>query len=320
MPIAAAEEKKTLGNQAFKSGNYRQAVEHYSQAIAIDPRTQTYWSNRSASYAGMGDWQNAANDAAECIKVDKGFIKGYFRLALAQKNLGQYEAAVDTIKKGLTVDVLNQDLKSMAKECEEQLRLQKVSAIVETANKQAAERDYASCIKTIEAGLRIDAGNSQLNALLKKVKPQWEREEKSRKAGLSPVERIKEEGDELYKGARFEDAIKTYTKALDRIPDKASDLALKCFANRSACYKQLSNFDHVIADTTSVLEAKPNDVKCLLRRAQAFEAVERYKMALQDVRQLLSLPREEVGDANVSIANGLQHRLNRVIQKLKEES
>lgn len=30
----------------------------------------------SASYAGLGDWENAANDAAECVKVDKGFLKG----------------------------------------------------------------------------------------------------------------------------------------------------------------------------------------------------------------------------------------------------
>ena len=137
-----------------------------------------------------------------------------------------------------------------------------------------------------------------------------------------------------------------------------SEIALKVFSNRAACYKQLSNFDGVISDCTSVLEVKPDDVKSLLRRAQAFEAVERYKMALQDVRALLALPTEVVGPSNTSvgrsrgreakegcvpvfflhssviflmliillsplhflkqIANGLQHRLNRVIQKLRD--
>lgn len=47
-----------------------------TQAIVIDPNAHTYWSNRSASYAGLQDWENAANDAAECVKVDKGFVKG----------------------------------------------------------------------------------------------------------------------------------------------------------------------------------------------------------------------------------------------------
>lgn len=115
-------------------------------------------------------------------------------------------------------------------------------------------------------------------------------------------------------------AIEQYSKTLDKVGDPASDIALKVFSNRAACYKQLSNFDGVISDCTSVLEVKPEDVKSLLRRAQAFEAVERYKMALQDVRSLLALPADVVGAANTTIAHGLQHRLNRVIQKLREQS
>lgn len=113
-------------------------------------------------------------------------------------------------------------------------------------------------------------------------------------------------------------AIKQYTKTLDKIGDQDSELALKVFSNRAACYKQLSNFDGVISDCTSVLEVRPDDVKSLLRRAQAFEAVERYKMALQDVRTLLALPADVVGASNTTIAHGLQHRLNRVIAKLRE--
>ena len=38
-------------------------------------------------------------------------------------------------------------------------------------------------------------------------------------------------------------------------------LALKCYANRAACYKQLSNFEGTISDSTMVLEYKPDDIK-----------------------------------------------------------
>jgi len=54
-----------------------------------------------------------------------------------------------------------------------------------------------------------------------------------------------------------------------------------------------------------------------MRRAQAFEACERYKSALQDVRQVLSYGPEACGKASYDLANGMQHRLNRVIQQLK---
>lgn len=74
---------------------------------------------------------------------------------------------------------------------------------------------------------------------------------------------------------KTQDAIAKYSECLDSLPDKKSELAIKCFSNRSACYKQLSNFDATVEDTTSVLEVDPNNVKALVRRAQAFEAIER---------------------------------------------
>lgn len=66
-----------------------------------------------------------------------------------------------------------------------------------------------------------------------------------------------------------------YTECLNQIPDKRSPLAINCYSNRSACYKQLSNFDATVEDTTAVLEVEPSNVKALVRRAQAFEAIER---------------------------------------------
>jgi stress-induced-phosphoprotein 1 len=67
-----------------------------------------------------------------------------------------------------------------------------------------------------------------------------------------------------------------------------------------------------------VLEVKPEDVKSLIRRAQAFEAVERYKSSLQDVRQVLAYGLDAVGKTTYDLANGMQHRLNKVIQQLRD--
>lgn len=213
----------SLGNQAFKAGDYKKAIEHYGEALKIDPSAHTYWSNRSASYAGLGDWENAANDASECLKANKNFVKGYFRLALAQKNLQRYEQALETITRGLQVDFGNNDLKSMRKEVEDGVRLQKVASYIDTAKQQFMNKEYSACLSTIDSGLRIDAGNSSLVDLQKKVQPMWEKEERTRKAGLSPVEKMKEEGDAYYKSANFEAAIQQYTKTLNKIDDKSKN-------------------------------------------------------------------------------------------------
>lgn len=318
MPNPAAEAKKAEGNNFFKKGDYKQAIPFYTQAIEIDPSMHTYYSNRSACYAGLLDWENAAKDGESCIRVNKQFIKGYYRAAIAFKSLERWEKAVETIKMGLGIDPSNQDLKSIQRECEEESRKLRVKNLITLAKKQMDAKDYGDAVKTIDQGLRLDGGNSELTALMNQAKPQFERMEKSRQAGLSKTELLKEEGDGHYKAARFEDACASYTKCLDALGDNTCELALKCFSNRSACYKQISNFDGVCSDCSMVLDVDHENVKALIRRAQACEAIEKYSIALQDVRAVLQLPYDKVGQANYQLANGMQHRLNRVVQQLKE--
>lgn len=86
----------------------------------------------------------------------------------------------------------------------------------------------------------------------------------------------------------------------------------------TACYKQISNFDGVISDCTAVLEVDPENVKALIRRAQAFEGVERYRFALQDVKTVLMMPYNKVGKSNFDLCNMMQHRLQRTVNQLKK--
>jgi stress-induced-phosphoprotein 1 len=87
---------------------------------------------------------------------------------------------------------------------------------------------------------------------------------------------------------------------------------------KTACYKQISNFDGVISDCSDVLEVDPDNVKALIRRAQAFEGVERYRFALQDVKAVLQMPFSQVGKQNFDLCNGMQYRLQRTVDQLKK--
>mmetsp|Transcript_23074 Transcript_23074/g.33793 ORF Transcript_23074/g.33793 Transcript_23074/m.33793 type:complete len:321 (+) Transcript_23074:77-1039(+) len=314
---AVAIAKKSEGNAFFKAKDYRAAIEKYTEAIAADNTDVTFFSNRSACYAALNMWEQAAEDGKQCIITNRSFVKGYFRAGLALQNLGNLEAALDVIKRGLGVDPSNADLKRMSREIEEAMRQRRVEAAIETANKQYNANEINDAYKTVDAALRLDPNNSTLNSLMDRIRPKYERAEKARVAGLDRNERMKEEGDTKFKNADFEGAIACYTKCLESLRNDAHPLALKCYANRAACYKQLSNFEGTISDSTMVLEHKPDDIKSLMRRAQASEASERYKSALQDVRQVLSYGPEACGKATYDLANGMQHRLNRVIAQLR---
>ena len=59
-------------------------------------------------------------------------------------------------------------------------------------------------MRAVEAGMRLDAGNSDLQAVLDRAKPKFEAAERSRKSGLSSTALLKEKGDDFYRKASFE--------------------------------------------------------------------------------------------------------------------
>lgn len=156
-------------------------------------------------------------------------MKGYFRAGLAYQNLGNYEAALDVVKRGLGIESSNADLKRMSREIEEAMRQRRVDIAIETANKQVSANEIVDAYKTVDAALRLDPTNSTLNRLMDTIRPKYERAEKSRVAGLDRNERMKEEGDIKFKNAEFENAIDCYTKCLASLNDDVSDSAIYQF-------------------------------------------------------------------------------------------
>jgi chaperonin cofactor prefoldin len=77
-------------------------VECYSEAIRLDPSNHVYYSNRSAAYGAVNKWQQAEQDAKECVKINPKFAKGYHRLANAQQQLGRKKEAVETLETAMS--------------------------------------------------------------------------------------------------------------------------------------------------------------------------------------------------------------------------
>lgn len=277
----------------------------------------------AACYEKIRKFAEMEEAARSCIKADRSFIKGYFRLAVAQKQLGELADCIKTLESGLALDASHKDLKQMKKDVNELLRAEQVANYCQQAEAQFNSGDIAQAMKTLELAGRLDAGNPSIATIMNKVKPAYDKQEAARKRGLSKTEQLKEKGDDSYKNADFEGAITKYTEcltALEKSGENKSELALKAYANRAACYKQISNFDGVISDCTAVLEVEPQNIKALIRRAQAFEGVERYRFALQDVKTVLQMPYNVVGKSNFELCNGLQHRLQRTVDQLKKMS
>jgi len=262
-----AEEWKTKGNKEYANGNFAEAVKSYTKAIDVDPTNHLYFSNRSAAYAGILNWNKALEDGVKCIEVKSDWAKGYFRKGLAEFELKKYDAAVATLKQGLAVEPTNTDLRDKLRE---------------------AER------------------------LWQKFKPRINPDGTPMSESMS----LKEDGNEMFRNSKYEQAIELYTRALAKVTSKDDPSAVAAiYNNRAVCYQQLYQFNDVVKDCTESLKLMPqNNPKALLRRGLAYEALERFQNAIDDLRAALLL------DSSIQVAQDGVNRISNALRRQKQQN
>uniref|UniRef100_A0A8C3B8Y9 Sperm associated antigen 1 n=1 Tax=Cairina moschata TaxID=8855 RepID=A0A8C3B8Y9_CAIMO len=121
---------------------------------------------------------------------------------------------------------------------------------------------------------------------------------------------LKREGNELFKGGQFAEAVLRYSEAIEhvvglgeQIPDDLSIL----YSNRAACYLKEGNCSDCIQDCNRALELQAFSLKPLLRRAMAYESMERYRQAYVDYKTVLQI------DSSIQAANDSVNRITKTL-------
>ncbi|XP_077455746.1 sperm-associated antigen 1-like [Stigmatopora argus] len=122
--------------------------------------------------------------------------------------------------------------------------------------------------------------------------------------------RLKNGGNLLFKNGQFGDALEKYSQAIqgysDAGIDSPDDLSI-LYSNRAACYLKDGNSQDCIQDCTQALELQPFSLKPLLRRAMAYESLERYSKAYVDYKTVLQI------DVSVQAAHDSVNRITRLL-------
>ncbi|CAF1316353.1 unnamed protein product [Rotaria sordida] len=108
--VSQVEELKTKANGAFAAGKNDEAINLYTQAIALDEKNHVLYSNRSAAYAKSNKYEEALKDAEKCVTLKPDFVKGYSRKGAALSFLKRYDEAINVYEEGLKIDPNNQQL------------------------------------------------------------------------------------------------------------------------------------------------------------------------------------------------------------------
>ncbi|XP_011002073.1 PREDICTED: outer envelope protein 64, mitochondrial [Populus euphratica] len=114
----ASELLKEKGNAAYKGKQWNKAVNYYSEAIKLNGKKATYYSNRAAAYLQVGCFQKAEEDCNRAISLDEKNVKAYLRRGTARESLLFYKDAAQDFKHALVLEPQNK----VARHAEKRLR------------------------------------------------------------------------------------------------------------------------------------------------------------------------------------------------------
>lgn len=89
-----AEEKRYMGNEAMKSKDYDDAVEHYSKSLELFPEEAATYSNRAMAFLQMKQYGKAIEDANKCLAIQPDYLKAFHRRGKAYQATNKYELAI----------------------------------------------------------------------------------------------------------------------------------------------------------------------------------------------------------------------------------
>jgi len=161
----------------------------------------------------------------------------------------------------------------------------------------------------LQEGIRADPTNSDLRAKLDEVQKTLEKERRfvdtATGKPLSGSQLAKAEGNDHFSNGRYEEAAECYTRALALTQDKNERSVL--YSNRAACHSQHQNWPKMLEDANMAVQENPKNVKALMRRGLAYEGLEKYQKAIDDMKAVLEL------DPTARSASAAIARLSRFI-------
>ncbi|XP_056378377.1 sperm-associated antigen 1 isoform X3 [Hyla sarda] len=113
-----AEREKDKGNEAFRSGDFEEAILYYSRSISVLPTAVAY-NNRAQTEIKLKNWQNALKDCDHALDLEPENVKALLRRAVVNKNLSNFQAASSDLQTILLHEPENPIAKKVLCEVEE---------------------------------------------------------------------------------------------------------------------------------------------------------------------------------------------------------
>lgn len=296
-------------NQQYQAGQYGEAIDTYTQVLALDPanaiaynqrgnayrqlaqyemclndytqaiqnatsqaEAATYYANRGAVYALQNAWQRALDDFTQALNLNTEFARAYESRAGVYEKLGQYEQAIADYSTFLNLkpDSVN-------------AYLQRAQAYEQTGNLNAAISDYTQAL-ALQPDASAYYNRGQLYQAIQQYDQALQDYNQAIQQDPNYAQAYFARGSIAYQNGQYDDAVLDLTKAISLgygNPD--------VYVFRGIAYLQKQQGPPAIEDFTQALSLAPERIDLYFYRAQAYVLTENTKAAIDDLTQFLNL-------------------------------
>jgi tetratricopeptide (TPR) repeat protein len=223
------------------------------------------------------DFKTAIEWYTKAIEVDPNVEAAaalYSNRAASHNSLGDFKAAIADADN--CIRVKPQWLKG---------HYRKATALEATGELDAAVRAYEAALKTDPTNDEVITKVTDMRSSVKA------RNDKAKPSLCKTSAEAKTIGNSFFGGGRYDIATDFYTRAIALADESgvSPDEKANFFANRAACRQQIYDFEGLVSDCNAALLLVPTHVKALVRRANAYESLEKWQKALDDFTRVNQL-------------------------------
>lgn len=170
-------EEKEAGNKAYKKKDFATALQHYDEAIKLDPNDMTFHTNKAAVYFEQKEYETCIKECEKAIDIGrenradfKLIAKAYARIASSYLKLDNLQKAQTYYQKSLaehrTSDVLKKlsEVEKLIKEEERKAYINPEKALEEKAkgNEKFQQGDYPSAMRFYTEAIKRNPEDAKL--------------------------------------------------------------------------------------------------------------------------------------------------------------
>jgi len=332
--LALAAKKK--GNGFYKAKAWDEAIAAYTEAIELDNTNHTFFSNRSACYAGKSDFENSLKDAKKVIEINPKFAKGYTRAGLALLKLEKFEESIEIYKQGMNecpedAGIRKAFQQALANSGKGMIPKEAMGVILqdkELAGWYTTDADFKSKVDAMmsrfpqQHELMSWLQDPKITKFLQKMRggeaseafpepaaapskpkpkpkpePELSEEEKAELELKKKADSLKLEGTKLYKAKQFIDALKKYEAAAEVCPTEPVYILNQ--AAVQMMLNQLEDCEKLCLEAIKVARANHRDYKWDAKAYNRLATIEEKRGNLDKALSYLQDSLAEVGDEKV---------------------